>query len=121
CITKFGKKDPLWALLDWELGIFKPAETKLIAGGCNIGGLLICILHDGLVLGCRRVPFPIGKVPEQKLIEIFIQSEKLNEMRQIRGMQKCRECSLLNYCRGCRAVAYGYCGDFFASDPQCWL
>lgn len=124
CITSFGKKDPLWALLDLERGQFHrltdPKYKNFIMGGCNIGATAISILEDGTVLGCRRIFKPIGKVPEQKLRDIFIGSETLNEMRNIYMIQKCKECELLMYCRGCRAIPYGYTGNIFAPDPQCW-
>jgi len=67
---------------------------------------------DGSVYACRRFSSLIGKVPEQKLIDLFIDSEKLNE--------KCKRCPLLYTYRGCGAVAYGFSGSFFSHDPQCW-
>jgi radical SAM protein with 4Fe4S-binding SPASM domain len=124
CITRFGRKDPLWSLLEYETGKLKLVTDRslkdLVIGGCNIGAMSVSILHDGTVLGCRRVPIPIGKVPDQSLTEIFIKSNELNKMRKIEEIQKCNQCELLHYCRGCRAVPYGYFGSFFAPDPQCW-
>jgi radical SAM protein with 4Fe4S-binding SPASM domain len=124
CITWLGKKDPLWTLVDWEKGKLRmlnnPKYRELIIGGCNIGAASLCILHDGSVLPCRRIPKPVGKVLEQKLGEIFIRSTVLNRMRNIYSIEKCNNCELLLYCRGCRAVAYGYEKNYFAPDPQCW-
>ncbi|MDP2924571.1 MAG: radical SAM protein [Candidatus Omnitrophota bacterium] len=124
CVTAFGYKEPLWALVDWERGklnkITSPEYRDLIIGGCNIGATALSILHDGSVLGCRRIPKTIGKVPEEKLTDIFIHSCALNEMRDIYKIKKCNKCELLLYCRGCRAIPFSYYKDFFAPDPQCW-
>lgn len=84
------------------------------------GYLGLSILENGTVLACRRLPIPIGKVPHQRIRDIFILSRKLNEMRRIERLEKCKDCELLLYCRGCRAVTYGITGDYFKPDPQCW-
>jgi len=122
CKTFFGRKDHLWKLLYKELGLFPPLsiDKETIFSGCSIGNHLIVIVADGTVYSCRRLPIPIGKFPEQTLREVFIKSEKLNELRQIEKMEKCSHCELLQYCRGCPAVAYGFYESYFAPDPQCW-
>ncbi|MCD6489936.1 MAG: radical SAM protein [Thermodesulfobacterium sp.] len=122
CETRFGRKDHLWKLLYQELGLLPPLylDKKTIFGGCAIGIHLLVVVADGTVYPCRRLPIKIGRVPEQNLWDIFINSSSLNRMRQIERMVKCRGCDLLQYCRGCPAVAYGVTGDYFASDPQCW-
>lgn len=121
--TKFGRKDHLWKLLYSELGIFrKPINenTELIYDGCAIGNKLLTILADGTVYSCRRLPIEIGKVPKQKIKDIFLNSEILDEMRDIGKMEKCNKCELLRFCRGCPAVAYGKYKNFYSPDPQCW-
>lgn len=122
CNTFFGRKDNLWKLLYYEMGKFSPSKEnkKLIFSGCAIGINLMVIAADGTVYPCRRLPVKIGKVPEQKLKDIFIESKELNKMRRAENLKKCRNCPLFQYCRGCPAVAYGFTGDYFAPDPQCW-
>lgn len=119
--TTFVLKDPLWLLLYDELGLLigKPIDNSIIYGGCVIGTAL-AILADGTVLACRRMPLKIGKVPEQSLRDIFIESESLNAFRNLSNYQKCSKCNLLQFCRGCRAVAHGITRNYFAPDPQCW-
>ena len=80
----------------------------------------IIVLADGTVMACRRFPSPVGKVPEEKLIDIFLKSSELNKYRNIHSLEKCSKCSLLRFCRGCPAVAYGQTGDWRKADPQCW-
>ncbi len=96
-------------------------DKDTVFRGCPIGIYLLVIVADGVVYPCRRLPVRIGKVPQQSLREIFIKSKELNKMRDIGKMEKCRKCDLLQYCRGCPAVAYGASdGNYFAPDPQCW-
>jgi radical SAM protein with 4Fe4S-binding SPASM domain len=123
CITSLGRGDPLWKLLYFENGILSKRELEranLIWGGCSIGCSGIDILEDGTVLACRRLPIPIGKVPEQKIRDIFLFSAELNKMREIEKLEKCKDCELIQCCRGCRAIAYAVYGNYLKSDPQCW-
>lgn len=65
--TQFGRKDHLWKLLYYELGLFKKLRNEdegLIYDGCAIGNRTVSILADGTVYACRRLPVKIGKVPE---------------------------------------------------------
>lgn len=121
--TIFGTKENLWILLYKELGLFRPVtkDKETIFRGCAMGVNFLVVVADGTVYPCRRLPITIGKVPTQRLKEIFIHSSKLNRIRQVERMKKCSRCDLLQYCRGCPAVAWGAKGDYFAPDPQCWV
>lgn len=123
--TYFGRKDHLWKLLYSELGLFRfPKDlnsSDLIYSGCGIGINLLVLLADGTVLPCRRLPIPIGNVQKKSLRDIFIYSNKLNEIRSVNLLEKCRNCDLLRLCRGCPAVSYGTYGRWTAPDPQCWI
>lgn len=121
--TYFGRKDHLWNLLYEELGLFQyPVDENkdLIYGGCSIGNNILSVLADGTIYACRRLPIKIGKVPEQSIRDIFFNSPELNKMRKIENMEKCGQCELLRFCRGCPAVSFGVNGSYFAPDPQCW-
>lgn len=120
--TVLGQKENLWTLLFQELGFFKPDPNikNLILGGCSLGSSILTILADGTVYSCRRLPVKIGKVPEQSLWDIFINSPEHNKIRNSFKKGKCGDCDLFQYCRGCPAVAYGVYGDYSAPDPQCW-
>lgn len=122
CQTHFGRKDHLWTLLYQELGLLKPMpkDKETIYGGCGIGSGILTLLADGTVYACRRLPVEIGKVPEQSIKDIFINSPEHNKMRQIEKMHKCSKCELMQFCRGCPAVAYATYNDYMAPDPQCW-
>ena len=125
--TRFVLKDHLWELLFYEKSLLKEKKEiekskkhKIVVGGCSIGISSVSILADGTVYACRRLKSPIGQVPGQKLIDLFIDSEILNNYRDLTQYKKCGTCPLLYVCRGCGAVAHGYSGSFFDPDPQCW-
>lgn len=125
--TKFVFKDHLWELFFYERYSEKDREElkeiqkeKIVTGGCSLGVASLSILADGVVYACRRFESPIGRVPKQKLIDLFIDSKKLNTYRDFSHYKKCKTCPLLYVCRGCGAVVYGYSGSFFDPDPQCW-
>jgi radical SAM/SPASM domain protein of ACGX system len=124
---KFVLKDHLWELFFYEREDDKYKneintlnQRKIVAGGCSLGISSLCALADGSVYACRRFPSIIGKAPKQKLIDLFIKSKTLNNLRDLTRYKKCASCPLLYNCRGCGAVAYGFSGSFFDPDPQCW-
>jgi len=124
---KFVFKDHLWELFFYEKyshqqvnKLQKIRKDKIVFGGCSLGIASLSILSDGTVYACRRFSSPIGRVPDQKLIDLFINSEQLNAYRNLKLYKKCKKCPLLYTCRGCGAVAYGVSNSFFDPDPQCW-
>ncbi len=120
--TFFNCKDHLWKLLWFEQGKWEPQPNPLnqIVTGCHVGGANLAILSDGTVFACRRFNSPVGKVPEQSIIEVYL-SKKLDYYRNPKKFKKCSSCPLLYYCRGCPAVSFAASGgDFYTPDPQCW-
>jgi len=122
CATYFGRKENLWVLLYHELGLLPPLprQSETIFSGCSVGSRIMTILADGTVLSCRRLPVKLGRVPGQRLREIFISSKNHRRLRSVEKLERCARCRLLPFCRGCPAVAHGATGDFLAGDPQCW-
>jgi len=113
-------KDQLYKPLLNEMGLFKPKKVDKIISGCLVGVSGLSILSDGTVYPCRRLPIDIGKLPEQSIEEIFLESQEMKDLRDYESIEGCGECDLLPYCRGNRCVAYAVYGDYFAKDPQCW-
>lgn len=122
CKTTFGKKDHLWVLYDYENGRFtlpEDAYPNTIYGGCHCGTQHLTILPNGDVMACRRVPDSvIGNVFTHSLEQLW--TEQLAEYRQLERFEKCKNCELLSWCRGCPAVAKCTNGSFYSPDPQCW-
>ena len=120
--TYFALKDHLWKLFMFEMGelSFVGGNRDIVCSGCNLGISNLSILSDGTVYACRRFKSKVGKVPDEKILDIFLNSKQLNFYRQLENFSKCSKCELLQYCRGCGAVAFNYSGSYFDPDPQCW-
>ncbi len=121
--TRFNYKDPLWNPLRHELGQYKlkgNGAPKKIYDGCHAGRTFVVLLADGTIYTCRRFESPIGHIKSDNLYDVFRHSKMLNQIRNPEAFEKCRNCNLKGYCRGCPAVAYNACGSFLGPDPQCW-
>ena len=119
--TTFNLKDHLWTLFLYEKGLFKIPEgldEDTIYDGCNCGNCHFTISAEGRLMACRRFESYVGTVDEE-LYDVF-HGPKMDMYRQHERFEKCRQCELLRFCRGCPAVAYGYTKNFYAPDPQCW-
>lgn len=120
--TSFNLKDHLWTLLLYEKGLFTIPENlndEMIYDGCNCANCHLTILPKGDVYACRRFESKVGNVFKEKLFEIFT-GDNINQYRDYDKFEKCRKCELKRFCRGCPAVTYGYTGNFYGTDPQCW-
>jgi radical SAM protein with 4Fe4S-binding SPASM domain len=122
--TNFMLKDHLWVPLFVETGRVPNVaalRNRRDALPCGMGEAHLTILADGTVLPCRRLPLPIGRVPDQSIADIWLNSKLLNQLREHRRYRKCGRCGYADHCLGCPAVAFGQTGDPFAADPQCWV
>lgn len=84
------------------------------------------IAEDGKVFPCRSMGLLAGDLRVHSLKEIWEQMQQgavgelirqLYQPENIRG--KCGRCEYFSICGGCRARAFAYTGDRFASDPAC--
>lgn len=120
--TYFQLKDHLWTLLRWEQGKFTiPENTQpgMIYDGCHCGTGHMTILPSGDVYACRRMESKVGSLAEDTLYNLFL-SANMEEKRSFEKFEKCADCELFGWCRGCPAVSYGYTGNMYSADPQCW-
>lgn len=120
--TNFNLKDHLWTLFLYEKGLFQipeGLEDDVIYEGCNCANNHLTLLPQGEVYACRRMESKVGNAFEEKLYDIFTGKE-MDSYRQYDKFEKCALCELKRFCRGCPAVTYGYTGNFYAADPQCW-
>jgi radical SAM protein with 4Fe4S-binding SPASM domain len=88
--------------------------------GCYCGWTGISVLADGTVLGCRRLPLSVGKLPEQSFEKVFLGSKLLRKFRRRASFAECGSCDMYKYCRGCPAYAYSVTGSPFAANPICF-
>ena len=123
CGTRFIQKEHLFTLLKWERGEFtvpeySKAHPDTVYEGCHLGQSLT-ILSDGDVMACRRMESVVGNVWTESLSGIT-SGDALERYADVKEITRCRDCELLNWCRGCRAVGFNATGDIHAADPCCW-
>ena len=94
-------------------------DPDTIYDGCNCGNCHMTILSDGAVYACRRMESKVGNALTDDLYDLFT-GPAYEAYRQYDQFEKCAKCELLQFCRGCPAVAAGYYGSPYAPDPQCW-
>ncbi|MEM2213246.1 MAG: radical SAM protein [Candidatus Nezhaarchaeales archaeon] len=109
--------------------VLKTKEPWLtLRGRCEIRNNLeadewLEVLDDGKVYCCSPLGLAFGDVRRNPLDDVMerVRSSdlvrKLADRINIKG--KCRICEFNGICGGCRARAYVYTGDMFASDPAC--
>lgn len=117
-----SRKEKMWRLLFYELGLVDPFDpyTSRIFAGCSAGMGTITVLANGTVYACRRLELPAGKFPQSNFKEIFIHNSLTSKLREIDKYEKCNNCPLRGYCRGCIATKYAVTGNLYAPDPLCW-
>ena len=123
CHTIFRFKEHLFKLVRYELGEFEPSEfgkthPDIIIDGCHMGQTC-SILANGDILACRRMESVIGNVKTSHISDILT-GDLCKSYKDIRNIKKCKNCELLQYCRGCRAVGFNATGDLQCEDPCCW-
>ena len=116
------EKSYLLQVSRFEKGLFYPIPpaSAPVLSGCPIGWESAAVLADGTVLGCRRLPIPLGKMPEQSFEEIFLGSRLLRQFRRAEYFETCGTCDFYASCRGCPALAASRTGDPFAHNPVCF-
>ncbi|KAA8923555.1 MAG: radical SAM/SPASM domain-containing protein [Thermoplasma sp.] len=81
---------------------------------------IIFVGHDGEVYPSGFLPYSVGNVKNQSIVDIYRNSDLLNRIRNPDNLHgKCGLCEYRNVCGGSRARAYAYTGDPFGTDPSC--
>lgn len=89
------------------------------SSGC-LAGTSYCIVNPiGDVQPCAYLDLKVGNVKESNFKTIWETSGILNEIRTLDWQGKCCSCKYGSNCRGCRARAYYYSGDYMEADPFC--
>ncbi len=118
-----AKKEQMWKLLFWELGLADPVDTRKkqhYLAGCGAGTETVSVLADGTIFPCRRLEISAGKYPEKRFKEIFIHNGVTKMFRQYEKYKECATCDANVICRGCPAMKYAITGDFYEVEPYCW-
>ncbi|MBC7320013.1 radical SAM protein [bacterium] len=106
-------------LLPFKAFFIDLQDQQILGALCNLGDESMCLMPDGIVYPCRRLPIPIGDVKTDNFGEIL---DRLKAFRDqltkfsLRG--RCHLCEI-NDCIGCRALVYAVTGDIHSEDVQC--
>ncbi len=88
--------------------------------GCLAGLGVLFVGHQGDVFPCGYLPVKCGNVLEEKLCDIWYNSEDLARMRNSSELEgKCGVCGYRQICGGCRGRAYAATGNYMAEEPFC--
>ena len=94
-------------------------EMELLGAPCVVGADGLCVMPEGNVFPCRRLPVSIGNLRDDSLKEIWEKSELLKALEVKKNLKgKCKFCDIEN-CRGCRSLSFALTGDYLAEDPHC--
>jgi radical SAM protein with 4Fe4S-binding SPASM domain len=89
-------------------------------GGCGCGRFYCAIRPNGNIEPCVFFPLKVGNIKEDDFEELWRNNPVLKELRNRDMLEgNCGKCDYRYYCGGCRARAYGYTGNYLASDPGC--
>jgi selenobiotic family peptide radical SAM maturase len=111
--------------LGWKDNLLNPARVRAglppfrgcTGHGCGAAFDFVALLPDGEVHACRKLPSPIGRLPDQRLEAVW---RSAAARRHRRGSAACAGCALRARCGGCLAVTHGEGLDpFTARDPHC--
>jgi radical SAM protein with 4Fe4S-binding SPASM domain len=89
------------------------------SGGCLAGTSFVFVSRRGDVYPCGYLPLLAGNIRESGFREIWENSPVFKALRERNIKGKCKDCSYLNICGGCRARAFAESGDFLGEDPIC--
>jgi AdoMet-dependent heme synthase len=86
----------------------KPDENSLEALPCSAGHTSCYVSPYGDVYPCVQFPLPTGNVRQQRFIDIWRHSDKMNEVRSIRlkDLSTCTQCTHVSSCSRCPGLAY---------------
>jgi len=87
--------------------------------GCSAGHGGLCVVEDGTVYPCRRLPLAVGAIATQTLTEIYDSAPLLVALRRREFGDPCGGCEDAGLCGGGRCLAFAATGDPLAGDPGC--
>jgi len=97
----------------------RPSQVKS-SRGCLAGLGVLFVSHRGDVFPCGYLPVNCGNILEQRLKDIWQNSEDLARLRDSSLLEgKCGLCGYREVCGGCRARAYAATGNYMAEEPFC--
>jgi len=105
-----------------EEGIFSQEISQPLNSCAVVTGRILVALPNGDILPCRRLPIKVGNALESSLFNIYYNSSKLQQLRNLNNAYRiCKECSYFDRCfSGAKCISYSYFNRLSSPDPQCW-
>ncbi|WP_297062255.1 TIGR04053 family radical SAM/SPASM domain-containing protein [Thermococcus sp.] len=94
-------------------------EARAQTMGTRDGKGIVFIAYNGNVYPSGFLPYSVGNVREESLVEIYRESELMRKLRSADFKGRCGACEFKEICGGSRARAYAYHIDPLAEDPAC--
>jgi len=113
-----------WAFLLRRAGISGGVALSMaekVFHGCSAGRGMVYIKPNGDVIPCPFLPINCGSLRDREFIEIWNESEVLDDLRARRLKGACGRCEYSQVCGGCRGRAFSVSGDYLGEDPACFL
>jgi len=87
---------------------------------CECARTVCAIASNGDVYPCIGAPIPSGNIYDQSFDNIWRNSEKLNEIRNLKkeNFKTCNSCDLATYCTRSSGSAYANTGNYTGPNPQ---
>lgn len=107
------------ALLPFRAFFIDLQSQEVLGALCNLGDESMCLMPDGMIYPCRRLPISIGDLKVDDFRDIL---DRLKAFRSritkhlLKG--RCHLCEI-DDCIGCRALAYAVTSDIYSEDTQC--
>jgi heme b synthase len=99
-----------------------PSQTALnqMTRGCLAASGVCFISHKGSIQPCGYLPLEAGNLRRQSFKDVWENSELFADLRNLDNLEgKCGYCEFKQVCMGCRARAFGVCGDYHQEEPFC--
>ncbi len=88
---------------------------------CEAGDSFFTIDEHCNLLPCRRMPIKIGSLLKENLLDLYLNSEILQDLRKHSIPAECLACEHAAACRGgLKCLCYAVFQDYHQKDPNCF-
>ena len=94
-------------------------NVRVQTKGTRDGRGILFIGHDGTITPSGFLPFALGNVREDDVVDVYRNHPLLRKIRAAEFGGRCGTCALRDLCGGSRARAFAAYGDPLAEDPAC--
>ncbi|MCS7201395.1 MAG: radical SAM protein [Dictyoglomus sp.] len=109
-----------YSLLPYKAFYINIKDNEIYGALCNLGDESMCLMPDGIVFPCRRLPIEIGDLRKESFSNVLLRLRKFRNLLNKKNLEGiCSSCNIKN-CIGCRALSYALSKNLFKEDIQCF-